>query len=152
MALIDEVTDRVPSQTLRALTRQKSTSSTTVDTTKLQKACDDVELSEFPTNTHQAYDSTNRQHVTLAVQGVLYVLRSWMPQSPAALEKDREAWLSACERLRLVSSRESVVPTSVQGGGADASDDPETDTFDTRRFRDLIPDPPPAGASEDEDD
>jgi len=150
--LYDDVIARVPGQTLANLTRQKATVPVTYDATVLQRACDDVEFSEFVTNAQQTYDATNRQHVTVAVAGVLYVLRSWLPQTPEALDKDREAWLAACERLRMVTSRDVVTPTSVQGGGVDASEDPTIDTFDTRRFRDLIPNPPTVGETDDGDD
>ena len=61
-------------------------------------------------------------------------------------------FIADCERLRLVSSRDVVTPTSVQGGGADDSADPSIDTFDNRRFRNLIPKPPHASSSDPEDD
>ena len=68
--LYDDVIARVSGQTLASLTRQKATVPVTYDAAVLQRACDDVEFSEFVTNAQQTYDATNRQHVTVAVAGV----------------------------------------------------------------------------------
>lgn len=145
---------RVPAQTLVDLTRQKSTGATTLDTTKLQLACDDVELGDFKTAAQQTFDATNRQHVVVAVEGVLWKLRSWMPQSPEALERDQGRWLASAERLRRVTVRDPVTPTSVQAPGVgERGDDPRIDTFDARRFRDLrLDSPAPSTLGDDDED
>lgn len=149
MALIDQVKLRIPTQTLAALTRSQSAGISTIDDTLLGAACDDIELGDFLTYAQQTFDLTNRQHLGIAIEGVMWKLRSWLPTKPDGLNAERDRFLARCKDLARVTSRDVVTPTSVQSG-LRPTDNPNRETFDTRRFRDLIPDPPPPSDSSDD--
>lgn len=111
--LYASVVSRVPAQTLVTLTQQQSTSSTTLDTTKLQTACDDIEA-QFTTYAGEVWVGTNRRHLVLGTAGVLALLRSWNPIQAEGADLAMDKWIAAVEAYSQTSARDhrSVYTTS----------------------------------------
>jgi hypothetical protein len=142
MALSDEVIARVPTQTLVSLTRRKSVDATTVDSTLLTKACDDVEDAHFPTYVQVVYDGTNAQHVAVAVQGVVALLRKWAREGQRGGNAEWDRWVTDAAALKNVTSRDRIMPlttsdltpaTEVEPGTEQSAD------FDHDKWDDYVP-------------
>lgn len=153
MPLISEVRARVPEQTLAELTRQKSTAPGSVDTTILQRACDDVEGAWMPLDCGVEYDGTDLRHVVIAVEGVVIALRSYLP-APAKTQTDAiEKWQARCKQLKLQTQLDRIVPMSTSiletSSEVGASGVPVLPDGDRSRFEDMIP-RAPTGAQQDD--
>lgn len=108
MALGTEVTNRVPTSVLLALTNPESRSATSVNSTILGRAVNDV-TADFKTYAGLTYDdaaATNPdhydQHISVAVQGVVLKLRAYTQQKEhlEAYEKWANAETGPLQALR----------------------------------------------------
>ena len=111
MALIDEVTSRIPDQKLVELTNVDDPNPTTVDTTKLGKAVTDVEADFKVFGGGITYSNADDRHVSFAVTGVVRKLQVWKLESAA--DDKHEAWQkSIYNHLRLVTGNNRIKPKS----------------------------------------
>lgn len=113
MALSTHVTDRFGSNTpfLRNLTNHDDPDASTVNTTRLGKACDAVEA-DFPRFAQTAYDDTSDLHVNVAVMGVIAYLRAWSSQQgpvKGAFDEFKEALGS----IRSIEAGKRIQPTQI---------------------------------------
>lgn len=126
--LIDDVQNRYGldgGQALIELTNPRDPAASSIDTTVLQRACDDIESGEFRTYAQQAYDSTDRQHVNVACEGVVAILMKWGASARNLQRIEWGDWVARCRDLAAVSSRGRIEPSTsseltpsdeVQGG------------------------------------
>lgn len=145
MSLEQQVKDRYGEQDLIGWTNPSNVSNTTIDDTRLSAAARDVE-GMFLIYVQEEYDELRPEHVAVAVDGVITILKV-----RNALEKRAvyEAWLANSLRpLRDVTSRTRAGPKTsskmypsepVQKGR------PLRPWFDNRRFRFIIPGAPTVG-------
>jgi hypothetical protein len=97
---------------LTELTRRGATDSTTVSTTLLQYACDDIQSGDFPTYVQTTYDSTNRQHVSVACEGVLAKLKLWARDGSDGGKAEWDRWVARAQALARVTGRDRILPTT----------------------------------------
>lgn len=112
MSLSDEVQNRYDSQVLTELTNIRESDAASVDTTVLGRACDDIELAWFQQYAQQEYDSTDRKHILVAVDGVVALLQRWGGKSSRVARIEWESWIASARDLASVSSRARIVPQS----------------------------------------
>ena len=110
MALSDEVKDRIADQRLVELTNPDDRDATTINSTILNLAVDDISA-EFQVLAGVQYTNTDKRHVTYAVDGVVLKLLAYMGQSnsAAAFQSWKE---TVANRLRLVTGNNRIMPKS----------------------------------------
>ena len=155
MALIDRAIERYSAQYLRNLSNPDSAAASSNDTTRLQLAVDDAE-DEFEFLGGVVYDETNRDHVRLAVEGVIVVLKERGTTSSEGAAKARETWTAKMTDFRQrVGSEDRILPATT-GVGVPSSEQVTTETvrpkFDDPKFDDLTPGSPRGGQRSSEDD
>jgi len=111
MALVDEVTARVPSQVLIELTNPRDSDETAADATKLAQAATSVQT-RFAIYAEEAYSSSNDYHVELCVHGVVGLLQMWGSASWSSAKKFWEWFREECERYKAIGPRARIVPTT----------------------------------------
>jgi hypothetical protein len=140
MTLLANVTSRIDSTRLIHLTNPNDPTASTVNSAKLQSACNDVEA-DFSTVGQVAYDDTNAQHVSVAVRGVVEKLKIWMGQ--AEFQPDgTEAWHKMLIQIRETGPRARIMPDSnsvIEPTPVTAGSKP---VFDRRLFGNIIPSQP----------
>lgn len=107
MALTDEVIARYSNQDLVNLTNPKSTSATTVDTTRLANAATDVGA-YFKIYANITYDNTVATHVALGIEGVVLLLEKYQVNSRVSLDD----WFGRLRDLAKIGARNRIVPTT----------------------------------------
>lgn len=110
--LLADVQARYPSQVLTELTRRGATDSTTVNSTLLQYACDDIQSGDFPTYVQTTYDASNRQHVSVACEGVLAKLKLWARDGSDGGKSEWDRWVARAQALARVTGRDRILPTT----------------------------------------
>lgn len=145
MSLEDQVKSRYGTQDLIGWTNPSNVASTGIDEARLSNAARDVE-GMFLVYVQEAYDESRPEHVAIAVDGVITILKV-----RNALEKRAvfEAWIkNSLTPLRDVTSRTRAGPRTnsrtvpsdpIQKGR------PLRPWFDNRRFRFIIPGAPTVG-------
>lgn len=111
MALSDDVQDRIPSQLLKELTNPRDPDATTIDSTLLAKAATDVQA-RFETYAEEEYDSSVTIHVSIAVEGVVGLLRRWGAGKYGAAKEFWADFREECERMAMTRTRARITPTS----------------------------------------
>lgn len=106
MALSDDVTDRLSTKRLVALSNPEVGTATTVNTTLLAKAVTDVEA-EFQLVGGAEYSSSNPIHVAVGVSGVVAKLFEWTGNGGEWAMAHREIYE---RRLGLVRTRGALIP------------------------------------------
>jgi hypothetical protein len=142
MALEDEVSARYGAQRLINLTNPQAAKQKTLDSTRLAKACRDVEGDLF-LFAGITFDVTKNWHVSLAVPAVEMKLLNHTGQvSAEKADSDQAAWerkLRSLSKLRKVSK---VVPTSTSRY-TPSNPNPNAEQlrppFDRERFDRLVP-------------
>lgn len=138
MSLSSRVQDRVPARRLRELTNANDRSVTTLNSTILGLACDDVE-GYFAEYCGVLYDDANEDHVRVAVPGVVALLKAWASDDETSWEK----WITRAEHAALVMGRDRFAPSSSStltpsgDGGEDGST--VRPAFDDEAFDGLKP-------------
>lgn len=145
--LITDVRVRYPEQTLVDLTRRRDTDGTTLDissTSILAAACDDIESGDFKLYVQTTYDSTNRMHVGVAVEGVLAKLKVWAREGADGGQGEWDRWVARAQALAKVTGRDRVLPVTT----SELTPTPEVDgsevvrpMFDQADFDDVRPGP-----------
>lgn len=146
MALIDEVKARFGEQYLVNISNPYDETATTIDDTRLGKACTDVEA-DFETFGQVEFDASEPQHVSLAVAGVEMKLLVWGGHEPSSKwdsfvkDKLENGLAPVTSRSRVpVTTSSTLVPSTEQRG----IDEPKP-YFDERKFDYLIPGAPSTG-------
>lgn len=138
--LSQHVQDRYGEQYLVNLTNPYEQGYTTLDTDRLDFACDDA-TGLFEIHAQQELDLDNKSHVVLAVRLVEALLLQrtgvWSERGNSSLD----SLLSALRELAEISVRDRVGPRSTA-----ERDDYPGKVFDRGRFGDFIPRPPQHGA------
>lgn len=109
MALSDEVTARISAERAIQLTNPNLSSATSVDATRLAKACADAE-SEFKVHVGQAFDLTDLDHVAAAVDLAILILmeRGGAPTETGGRERTRV--VDRLKALALIKGRNRIMP------------------------------------------
>ena len=134
MTLAADVTARVSTADLVNLTNPKSTSATTVDTTRLGLAVDDVG-GYFRVYGNVTYDTSNAMHVPFGVAGVLLVLESYQVNSRVKLDD----WFGRLRDLAKVTSRNRISPTTDSVKTREADEDGKFPIDINRDYDTMIP-------------
>ena len=109
MALTDEVTSRYSAKRLQQLTNPGAPEGTgSIDTTRLGLAATDIEA-EFETYCGVEYDGSEAQHVSVAVEGVIALLKKRLEHPDTG---DWDDWLGRANSLSLVTGRDKVSPST----------------------------------------
>lgn len=111
--LITDVQARYPAQMLIELTRRRDTDAVTLETGAtgiLATACDDIESGDFPVYVQDAYDSTNRKHVTVACEGVLAKLKVWAREGSDGGQGEWDRWVARATALSKNGARARLSP------------------------------------------
>lgn len=139
MALIDDVTARVPSAILIGLTNPRGGAApTSNNSTLLTQACTSIQT-WFATYAQEAYDSTVGIHVEVCVKGVVALLKRWGAGEYALASEDWAAFKTECETVRSTRARARIQPRTT-GVQVPTADDPNgKPPFDDMRFRDIVP-------------
>ena len=137
MALTDEVTSRIPAQKLIEATNA-DISATTTDTAILALAATDVEA-DFKTYANSAYDGTDAQHVSHAIDGVWLKLLAYKRESQAI--KNYQEWQERLfDRLRLQGHNNRLKPSGSSKLDPTPTADNAKPLFDANAdFIDIIP-------------
>ena len=107
MSLSSQVTGRYSSVRMRQMTNPDNPSAASVDSARLNYACDDV-TGDFVTYAGLTYDDTNAQHVSVGVEGVIALLTVRMgTKGGDALV---EAYRKRLEQLRLTTAGDRIDP------------------------------------------
>lgn len=123
MALIDDVQARIPAQTLIEWTNQRDNTASSIDTTRLQLACNDVQ-SDLEVELGYTYGGStvptrDAQWMTAqAVIGVQIRLEMYATIESDAVNKKYDRWIEALQRRR----RRKVI-SPVSNAAADVEDD-----------------------------
>jgi len=136
MALSDEVTLRYPEQVVKELTNPRSSSATTVDSTKLSQACTSVQA-YFGLYAQAAYDSTKPVHVEVAVRGVVALLQSWGGSANGVARIKWDAWIEECRAVRDTRARARIQPQTTGVQVPSTEDANQKPPFDDSRFREI---------------
>lgn len=149
-ALLTAFQARIPAQRRIDLTNVDSESASTENTT-VSGAAETDAANEFLFKTGLAFDSTNSEHLTVGVKGLLHFLYDYrgLPKSPAA-QAAQKAWEDACDsfaRTRgalawIQPQTDSLLnPTRDVSGGLPY--------FDRLNMGDLVPPSPSSSDSSD---
>lgn len=139
-----DVISRYSAQFLVEITNADSVSATTRDDTRLDLAATDIQ-NDLETYAGQLYDSTNAQHVSVAVQGVIARLTSWNGESGDLAEKMEDRFVTRARALRKrvrPKTSSTLVPTAENVNNATPK--PWTDIS---HFTGVTPNPPTRGQS-----
>lgn len=139
MTLASNVTSRYPNQLLVNLTNPNTTTAgTTINTTKLGLAADDVEA-DFEIHAGIEYDDSEPLHVTVATEGVIARLMEWTGHAGAEQQKDR--YMARLAAVAQVTGRDRLLPTSAGRNEPTEPDDSLTirPAFDDPRWDGLVP-------------
>src|SRR3990167_8273335 len=110
MALWDEVKNRYPNSSLLvSLTRQDSTSSTTVDDTIGTRAATAAQ-SWFKRLVNVTFDLTDDDHVTVAVDAVINILKRWSDKYGDTVEAERTRIEEDMKQLSRITARDRIMP------------------------------------------
>jgi len=146
MALIDRVQERVSSSLLEALTNPDEPETSSVDTTYLQRVCDDVEVGEFVAWMNESYDEAIRLHILAAIALVRLKLIEFGAAPGSAEEKLVARLEKTVERYRHIRARDRIAPQS----SSELTPSVEVEqgetirpAFDDRYFEDMTPEAPP---------
>lgn len=146
MALSDDVIARIPNKRLVQLTNGDSESATTVNTSILNLAAQDTQT-DFKLYGSIAYNSTNNDHIAMAIEGVLIHLKRYTTIWTEDLQRAYELWIEKMERfgrtlggnLRLSPLSNSELTHERDKRGATGIVRP---AFDARTFDLIIPSAP----------
>ena len=145
MSLSSQVTGRYSSVRMRQMTNPDNPSAASVDSTRLNYACDDV-TGDFVTYAGLTYDDTDAQHVSVGVEGVIALLTVRMgTKGGDALV---EAYRKRLEQLRLTTSGDRIDPgTNTMLTPTNPGSDGQIvrPPFDTDNWRGVQVDPPDQG-------
>lgn len=144
MPLSTHVTDRHSTQYLIELTNPQNRNATTVNTTLLGFAADDVDAL-FDVYTGVAYDDSDAQHIAVAVQGVIAFLLRRTGQATAQERIDE--WVTSMRSLSRIEGRNRITPdstTRMQPSADDRLTSTPRPAFDDRHFDSFIPKAPGA--------
>jgi len=137
MALSDRVTERYRDDTTLVQLTQHDDNLSTVDTTVLGYAADDVE-GWFLSELGFAYDETRKEHVAVAVQGVVLTLRTWHstanPDDDQRLEDWRKGTLRGLRRRLGAKTSSELTPSDENPTGGTVRP-----RFDRPDFNDFVP-------------
>lgn len=145
MALTTQVTTRLSTTLLRALTNPDAPSASSVDSTRLAAAATDVEA-DFRIIAGISYDDSDARHVAVAVAGVVAKLKLAGSASQDRAQKEEERFHKRLADLAKVTSRSRLAPKSTSDltpsselpeSGRDVRPD-----FDRTHFGSMIPDSP----------
>lgn len=145
MALIDRVTERFTSSVLSAWTNPDEPETTTVDTTYLQRVCDDVEDAEFVPYMGEAYDESVRVHILAAVLLVRMKLIEYGAASNITLDKFMEVAEKRLTKYRNTRARDRISPQSssqMTPSEEVAAGETKRPEFDPIFFQEIIPEDP----------
>lgn len=142
--LSDAVQARYSVEKMVQLTNPDVPNATTVDTTRLLAACDDV-IADFDLVANTTFDDTDSRHVKVAIEGVILTLQ--MRQLNVDPSELREQWDNMLERLgQSIGGRTKTEPTTdaVAVPSDESSESGETvrPLFDRTRFDKLVPNSP----------
>ena len=135
----DAVTARYNNDELVSLTRSgANTSETTINTTRLELAVDDVSAA-FLTPHGITFDSTDAQHLEIAVEGVILRLKLYGKGMDRQVRADWKLWKKEdLDRLAMYEQRRRIQPKT---SSPTIANTPER--LDQTRFDDMVPDRPP---------
>lgn len=155
MALIDRVTERMSNDLLVKLTNPDEPETSTVDTTYLQRACDDVEDGEFEAYMGEVYDETVRIHIQAATLLVRLKLIEQGGAPSITFEKLMEAATKRLQVYKNIRARDRIAPQSTSElTPSDQLREGQTikrPQFDDSFFSTLIPEEPGSEQPEDID-
>lgn len=142
--LYADVVARFTNDLLVKLTNPDAAVPTTVNTTNLQQACDDVEFGEFEPHINETYDSTVRKHVILAVLLVKLKLQEYGGSSDEPSAKLRERVEKLAKAIREVRARDRISPQSSSPYTPTTIDhtNPVRPPFDDTYFERFTPEAP----------
>lgn len=141
MTLRTKVVARYSAQRLLNLTNPDNPGATTLDSDRLDAACDDA-TADFATHAMLAFDETVPQHVSVAVRRVVALL---LDRQMNGANDEMEASQKALENLAGVTSRKRIVAQCDRSLGpspdVDAAGNPRRPEFDAPRFErfDMLP-------------
>lgn len=139
---------RIPTLRLVSLTNPNDTTATTVNTTVLELAVDDV-TAEFVTLANETYDASNARHLALAVRGVPILLSEWLGQGQGPGEQNMESWRGIVREYARTANRARVSPQTNITYAPTILENQGRPVFDPSRFdRQTLSSPP---SSDDED-
>ncbi len=145
MPLSTHVTDRYSTQYLVELTNPQDRGATTINTTLLGFAADDVD-GLFDVYAGVAYDDSDAQHIAVAVEGVIAFLLRRTGQSTA--DARISTWVSTMRDLSRTEGRNRVTPdstTRMQPSADNRLTATPRPAFDDRRFDSFLPNSPGSG-------
>ena len=143
MSISDAVKLRYSVSHLAGLTSQNDPNATDINQAVLDAAISDIE-GEFLSRGALTLDDTNKEHVNLAVFGVVALLEHRNAQGGgnyAELERFR----ADLDRLAASSSRKRVTPSTRSTRRTTEDSQPMAPYFDDRRFDWSRPNPPRSG-------
>ena len=148
MALIDRVIERYSVQYIANLTNPDSAAATTADTTRRNLAAQDAEA-EFEMFAGVSYDETNNIIVTLAVEGVIVLLKERKSARSEDAKSARTEWERKLNEFRLRLGSEAQFDPETTGVGIPSPEQRGNETvrpkFNDPKYDDYIPEDPRVG-------
>lgn len=145
-ALWTQVTLVYDTQTLKELTNKRNPGASSVDATYGTRIAT-MAVSWFKRKVQQPYDSTDDDHNEVAVQACYVLLRKMSNKYANIIKSEEEAVERAMENLRETKGNGRVMPATnsiLEPSSEDLLSGPDRPSFDSERFRDIIPGDPPA--------
>lgn len=144
MALIDEVQNRFTSDLLVKLTNPDDATATTINTTYLQRLCDDVETGEFEVHMNEDFDLTERKHIVMACLLVKLKAIEYGAASDESAAKLRERLEKLAKAYREIGPRDRISPqsSSLLTPSEPSGLDPIRPEFDDVFFERFTPEAP----------
>jgi hypothetical protein len=141
MSLASEVTARFDPQTLAELTNPRAPGTSSVDATKLSKACTSAEAA-FKVYAGKVFDETDVRHVDVAAEFVVAFLFKWGASNGATASARWNEAVEMAHALARVTSRDRMVPRSsseLTPSPESTGLDPVRPDFDRSRIGGLVP-------------
>ncbi len=145
-ALWTAVKLRYDTQTLKQLTNVNTPGGTSINDTIGVQVATDARM-WFSRKTQMTFDSTDDEHVAVAVRATYCLLREYSGKYSEVVRSEKEAVEDAMNDLRIQGPAARIQPvtdSTLEPSGQEDSTDPTRPTFDPERFDRLMPDPPPA--------
>lgn len=139
MTLLLHVTNRIKDQDLIGLTNPEDDDATTIDTTYLGYAVDDGQA-DFEMRAQTTYDDADKDHIRLAVRGVVAYLHSYGSAAGEAANKRMSDFHGDVDRYARHTSRARVEMETLSNLEVTATrGTPPRPAFDDPAFDRLVP-------------
>lgn len=154
MALIDEVTARIPTQRLINLTNPNDSDATSISNTPLINAIADMGA-EFEVLSGTPFDDTDDKHISIGITGVVIHLQKWIQTFTEEVQTAYSLWRDMIEKYRIThGTAKRMLPktnSQLSPTNPDVTSDGRSKApmFDSGVFEEMVPNKPASARDDD---